>query len=79
MVSQAVRPARITGVEAGSIAEEIGFEPGDALVAINGEHPRDLIDYRFLCADEELTLEVQDANGATHVVELDKELTMTWA
>jgi len=74
MASQAVRPARITGVEAGSIAEEIGFEPGDALVSINGECPRDLIDYRFLCADAYLDLEVLDAQGTIHHVSIEKEI-----
>ena len=73
MVNQAVRPARITGVMAGSIAAEIGFEPGDALVSINGERPRDLIDYRFLCADEYLDLEVLDAQGNTHQISIEKD------
>jgi putative radical SAM enzyme (TIGR03279 family) len=74
MVSQAVSPATVTGVMPGSIAEEIGFEPGDALVSINGQKPRDLIDYRFLCADEYLDLEVQDANGKTHLISIEKDI-----
>ncbi len=68
-----ISPARITSVEPGSIAEEIGFEAGDRLVSINGERPRDLIDYRFLCADEEIDLEVIDAKGVSHRVELEKD------
>ena len=68
-----ISPARITSVEPGSIAEEIGFEAGDCLVSINGERPRDLIDYRFLCADEEIDLEVIDAKGVSHRVELEKD------
>ncbi|WP_035985915.1 TIGR03279 family radical SAM protein [Leptolyngbya sp. KIOST-1] len=74
MGTQAIRPARITAVLPDSIAEEIGFEPGDALVAINGQKPRDLIDYRFLCADEELALEVLDGRGRTHRIEIEKEI-----
>ncbi|MBE9138160.1 TIGR03279 family radical SAM protein [Nodosilinea sp. LEGE 07088] len=70
----AIRPARITRVVPDSIAEDIGFEPGDALVAINGQPPRDLIDYRFLCADEDLTLEVLDTRGKTHRIELEKDI-----
>ncbi|HEY9737216.1 MAG TPA: TIGR03279 family radical SAM protein, partial [Trichocoleus sp.] len=57
-----------------SIAEEIGFEPGDRLVSINGQPPRDLIDYRFLCADEVLALEVLDSRGQHHQVEIEKEI-----
>lgn len=68
-----IRPARITKVLPDSIAAEIGFEAGDAIVAINGEHPRDLIDYQFLCADEFLELEVLDASGTSHHIDIEKE------
>jgi putative radical SAM enzyme (TIGR03279 family) len=69
----AIRPALITKVLPDSIAAEIGFEPGDRLVAINGNRPRDLIDYQFLCADEVLALEVLDAAGNTHQIEIEKD------
>jgi putative radical SAM enzyme (TIGR03279 family) len=74
MSTQSIRPALITRVLPDSIAEEIGFEPGDRLVSINGQRPRDLIDYRFLSADEELTLEVLDAQGKTHHIEIEKDI-----
>lgn len=73
MSEAAVRPALITGVLTDSIAAEIGFEPGDRLVSINGEQPRDLIDYQFLCADEVLQLEVLDTTGQTHQLEIEKD------
>ncbi|AFY67469.1 TIGR03279 family radical SAM protein [Geitlerinema sp. PCC 7407] len=73
MSELSIQPARITGVLPGSIAEEIGFEAGDRLVSINDQRPRDLIDYQFLCADEFLTLEVLDAQGKTHTVEIEKD------
>lgn len=66
-------PARITKVIPDSIAAEIGFEAGDAIVAINGTQPRDLIDYKFLCSDEFLELEVLDAKGKTHHIEIEKD------
>jgi putative radical SAM enzyme (TIGR03279 family) len=68
-----IRPARITKVLSDSIAAEIGFDAGDAIVSINGISPRDLIDYRFLCADEFLELEVLDASGKLHQVEIEKD------
>ncbi|MFN6462661.1 MAG: TIGR03279 family radical SAM protein [Nostoc sp. DedVER02] len=68
-----INPARITKVLPDSIAAEIGFEAGDAIVAINGTRPRDLIDYQFLCADEILELEVLDASGKTHSLEIEKD------
>ncbi len=68
-----LQPALVTRVIPGSIAEELGFEAGDRLVSINGEQPRDLIDYRFFCADEFLELEVLDTEGKAHQVELEKD------
>ncbi|MGF1539018.1 MAG: TIGR03279 family radical SAM protein [Pleurocapsa sp.] len=68
-----IRPAKITKVLPDSIAEEMGFEPGDAIVAINNTHPRDLIDYRFLCSDEYLELEVLDSKGITHHLDIEKD------
>lgn len=73
MSASTLRPALITAVLPDSIAAEVGFEAGDRLVAINGQRPRDLIDYRFLCADEVLELEVLDASGKTHHVEIEKD------
>lgn len=73
MSELSIRPALITKVIPDSIAAEIGFEPGDRIVSINGTCPRDLIDYQFLCADEYLDLEVQDAKGKTHYIEIEKD------
>jgi len=73
MSDSAIRPARIARVLPDSIAAEMGFEAGDAIVAIGGERPRDLIDYQFLCAEEFLTLQVQDATGELHHLEIEKD------
>jgi putative radical SAM enzyme (TIGR03279 family) len=73
MSASSLQPALITHVLPDSIAAEIGFEAGDRLVSINGQRPRDLIDYQFLCADEVLELEVLDAKGTTHHVEIEKD------
>ncbi|NEQ30616.1 MAG: TIGR03279 family radical SAM protein [Leptolyngbya sp. SIO4C5] len=73
MSKSAIQPATITRVLPGSIAAEIGFEPGDRLVSINGQSPRDLIDYQFLCADEVLELAVLDAADKLHQVEIEKD------
>jgi putative radical SAM enzyme (TIGR03279 family) len=73
MSESSIKPARITKVIPDSICAEMGFEPGDSIVAINGEKPRDLIDYQFLCADELIELEVLDAKGKTHKLEIEKE------
>ncbi|EAW38433.1 TIGR03279 family radical SAM protein [Lyngbya sp. PCC 8106] len=73
MSNRSIRPAQITKVLPDSIADEMGFEPGDAIISINGQHPRDLIDYQFFCADEILELEVLDTRGKVHQVEIEKD------
>ncbi|MEG5045438.1 TIGR03279 family radical SAM protein [Microcoleus sp. B4-C1] len=73
MSDLSIRPALITKVIPDSICAEMGFEPGDSIVAVNGQKPRDLIDYQFLCADEFLELEVLDTKGKTHKLEIEKE------
>ena len=67
-------PAVVDSVEPGSIGEDLGFEPGDQLLSINGIRPRDLIDYRYLCVEEDLHLEVRDAAGVLHQVDLELSL-----
>ena len=67
------QPAVVASVEPESIGEELGFQPGDRLLSINGVRPRDLIDFQILQGGEELTLEVEDPDGSLHVVELEKD------
>ena len=67
------QPAVVERVEPDSIGEELGFQPGDRLLSVNGVRPRDLIDLQFLVSAEELTLEVQDPDGTVHCVELEKD------
>ncbi|MFN9175099.1 MAG: PDZ domain-containing protein, partial [Synechocystis sp.] len=73
MSETSLRPAVISTVLPNSLAAEIGFEPGDAIVRINGQAPRDLIDYQFLCADDYLELDVLDCQGELHELCLEKE------
>ncbi|MEX1323125.1 MAG: TIGR03279 family radical SAM protein [Synechococcaceae cyanobacterium] len=67
------QPAVVATVEPGSIGEELGFQPGDRLLSINGQRPRDLIDLQVLVGDEELVLEVEDPDGTLHRIELEKD------
>lgn len=66
-------PAVVASVEPGSIGEELGFQPGDRLIRINGVAPRDLIDLQILQGDEELSLEVEDPAGSRHLLEIEKD------
>lgn len=56
-----------------SIAEEVGIEVGDFLLSINDKEIEDIIDYRFLSADEEITLQVEKASGEIWDIEIEKD------
>ena len=68
-----IKPAVVASVEIGSIGEEIGFEVGDQLISINGVKPRDLIDYKFLIAEENLQLTILDEKGKKHIIDIEKD------
>lgn len=63
----------IKEIEAGSIAEELGIEPGDRLLAINDTEIEDVLDYHFYVNDEELTLLVEKADQEQWELEIEKE------
>ncbi|MCM2264670.1 MAG: DUF512 domain-containing protein [Desulfuromonadales bacterium] len=63
----------ILDIEPGSIAAELGLQPGDRLMALNGEPVRDLLDYQLLAEEEELLLEIERADGELWEVEIDKD------
>ncbi|MEB3321166.1 MAG: TIGR03279 family radical SAM protein [Cyanobium sp.] len=67
------QPAVVATVEPGSIGDELGIQPGDRLLSINGQRPRDLIDLQLLVGEEELVLEVEDPDGTRHTVALEKD------
>ena len=63
----------ITKVISNGIAEEVGIEVNDVLLSINDNKINDIIDYKFLSADEEIILEVEKTNGEVWEIEVEKE------
>ena len=61
---------RVSRVEAGSIADQLGIVPGTQLRAVNGRELADFIDWEFLSADEALAIDATQPDGATVVFEL---------
>ena len=54
----------IASVAPGTAAARAGLRPGDRLLSVNGHRLRDVIDFRFYTADDELLLEVRrDGDG----------------
>lgn len=65
--------ALVSEVLSGSIAEELEIEAGDELLSIDGVKPRDMIDYKFMMATEELTIEILKKDGEVEEIELEKD------
>ncbi len=63
----------IDKIEPASIAEELGWQPGDEIVSINGHELADLIDYRFYSADEHLSVLVRRGEQ-TAEFEIEKDI-----
>ena len=64
---------RIKAVLPGSIAEELGVEAGDLLLAINDEEIEDVFDYHYYVNDEELTVLIQKPDGEEWELEIEKD------
>lgn len=56
-----------------SIAEELEIEVGDNLLSINGTEIKDIIDYKFLMADDYIEVEIEKKNGEIWTLEVEKE------
>lgn len=56
-----------------SIAVEVGLEPGDRLISVDGESILDIIDLSFALSDESVELLIEKANGEQEILEIEKE------
>ena len=63
----------IQAVEPGSIAEELGIEPGDSLAAIDGRPVADILDYRFLLYQDVLEATFVSPEGQELTAEIEKD------
>ena len=63
---------KIDIVESGSIAAEMGIEPGDVLLSVNGKEIRDVFDYHYLINDVLLHVLIRKADGEEWDLEIEK-------
>ena len=63
----------IKEVYPGSIAEEMGIEPGDVLLRINKQDIGDVFDYRYYIKDEYIEVLIRKADGEEWLLEIDKD------
>ena len=60
-------------VEPGSIADELGIEPGDKLLSIDGHEIEDIFDYQYYVEDEEILLLIEKPDGEEWELEIEKD------
>ena len=53
----------INGIQKNSILDEMEVAAGDRLLSINGMPVADVMDYRYLTADETLVVEIEKPDG----------------
>jgi len=63
---------RVSRIHPGSIAEEIGLQPGTELLTINGRDLNDFLDWEFLGADDELVIDARLPNGEPVIYEIER-------
>ena len=63
---------KILTVNKSSTGAELGLQPGDKIEAIDGSRVKDIIDYRFKVADENIVLRVRQS-GSIQEYEIDKD------
>lgn len=57
----------------GSIAEELGLEPGDAVLKMNDQEIEDIFDYQYLMQDDYIEVTVLTESGEECILEIEKE------
>lgn len=76
--SRGVNFARVEYVVPESPADDAGFEPGVLVTTVNDEPLRDIIDWRWLSAEDEIEVGYIDLDGEEGVVELWREEGEDW-
>lgn len=71
------QPGAIAEVAPNSLAAELGLQPGDRIVAVNGRALRDALDFQFYAEAEEVTLEVVRGEEVT-LYEVERDSDEPW-
>ncbi|MBR3622589.1 MAG: DUF512 domain-containing protein [Selenomonadaceae bacterium] len=64
---------KIVKVNEGSLAEELGLVVGDRVLAVNEVTVRDMIEFSFMFADDEIDMLVEHEDGERELVSFDKD------
>ena len=63
---------KIARVLAGSPAQKAGILPGDELLSVDGQPVRDILEYRFLTAEDSARLEIR-RNGMIRSIRIRRD------
>lgn len=70
-------PAVINAVAPGTLADELGLQPGDRIITVNGHRLRDVIDFAYYSDQEEVTLEVLHGDELV-IYEVQRDFDEPW-
>lgn len=63
----------VKNVQSDSIAQELGIQPGDQLLAINDMPVEDIFDYHYLMNEEYVEILIEKPDGEQWLLEVEKE------
>ena len=69
-----IRAHTIASILPGSIADEVGIEPGDKLIAINDTKIVDVLDYLEWIEQDYLEIAIQKKDGQRWILEIEKDV-----
>ena len=64
---------KVIGVLPGSAAEEAGIEPGDTLLFLNGFEVHDILEYRYLMSEYEVTVTIGKKDGTIEEITIEND------
>ena len=64
---------KIMAVEPGSIAAQLELEPGDKVLAINGQEIEDIFDYEYFVDSPSMVMLVEKADGEEWELDIENE------
>ena len=65
---------RVTAIQPGSIAEELGLREGTELLSVDGRELEDFLDWEFLTAEERFLLHVRQPDGEEIEFDIERPL-----
>ncbi len=63
----------IKTIKPDSIAMELGIEPGDSLLSVNGQEIEDIFDFQYLTEDDYIEVLIEKTDGEEWLLEIDKD------